>query len=77
MKILDELREESKVRYVSSANRAEIYMGLGEKDEAFTWLERAYQERNIDAIIRDWPVFDPLRDDTRFHDLLRRMNLEP
>jgi len=77
MKILEALREEAKVRYVPSRVMAEIHMGLGEKDEAFRWLETAYQERNIDAAIRVYPIFDPLRDDPRFQDLLRRMNLEP
>ena len=77
MKILETLREEAKVSYVPSRVMAEINMGLGEKDEAFRWLETAYQERNIDATIRVYPILDLLRDDPRFTDLLRRMNLEP
>ena len=51
-------------------------MGLGEKDKAFEWLEKAYEEHFIIAIKVN-PVFDPLRSDPRFADLLRRMNLQP
>jgi len=74
MKILEALREES---YVGLFEIAEIYACLGEKDQAFRWLERAYQERDIGPYVRADPLLDPLRDDPRFHDLLRRMNLEP
>ena len=52
-----------------------IHTGLGEHEEAFEWLERAYQERNgWMAFLQVEPRFDPLRDDPRFQDLLRRMN---
>jgi len=77
MKILEQLMEASKVRNVSSFGIALIYTCLGEKDQAFRWLERVYQERESANRINVYPVFDPLRDDPRFHDLLRRMNLEP
>ncbi len=50
---------------------------LGEKDQAFEWLERSYQERDLGAWLRVELQWDPLRDDPRFTDLLRRMNLEP
>ena len=51
---------------------------LGEKDQAFKWLEEAYEEHaggfyNI-VVGQEWY---PLRDDPRFQDLLLRMNLEP
>lgn len=55
---------------------AAIYVALGDKDKAFAELEKAY-------IARDWgiarlsvdPFVDPLRDDPRFKDLVRRMKL--
>ncbi len=52
-----------------------VYMDLGEKDEAFRWVEAAYEYRN------PWTpwfrFFEPLRDDPRLQDLVRRMNLPP
>lgn len=54
-----------------------IYVTLGEKDQAFRWLEVAYGPPNHPYLpwIRCYPEFKPLRDDPRFGDLLRRMNL--
>ncbi len=52
-----------------------MYVALGDTDEAFDLLGQAYDER---AYCMPWlqgePAFDPLRDDPRFQDLLRRMN---
>jgi serine/threonine protein kinase len=75
-KVLDQLNEISKEKYVPAYHRAIIYVGLEEKDKAFEWLEKGYEEHFIIAIKVD-PVFDPLRSDPRFADLLRRMNLQP
>jgi TolB-like protein len=53
---------------------ARNYTQIGEKDAAFTWLERGYRERDpIMILLRATPRFDPLRSDPRFNDLLRRM----
>ena len=50
------------------------YIFLGETDEAFAWLERAYRERDPRMLLLDsYPVFDPLRSDPRFDDLLSRI----
>ncbi len=63
---------------VSSRTVASYYARLGEKDQAFVWLEKAYEEREGAMISLNVLLgFDPLRDDPRFTDLLRRMNLEP
>ena len=63
-------------RYVSSFSRATICIGLGETDLAFKWLEQAYQERLwYLALLAVDPLFDRLRGDPRFTDLVRRMNL--
>ena len=75
-KVLDQLNELSKEKYVPAFRRAEIYAALGEKDKAFEWLQKAYEDHFIMAI-RVEPVYDPLRSDPRFADLLRRMNLQP
>ena len=55
---------------------AAIYAGLGLRDEAFAWLERAYLERDswLNYIGVD-PRLDPLADDRRFGDLLNRLKL--
>jgi eukaryotic-like serine/threonine-protein kinase len=77
-KLLDQLQEESKHKDVSPYNIATIYEGLGEKDQAFAWLEKAYAERdsNITNLKVD-PEFDSLHSDPRFTDLLRRIGLAP
>ena len=76
LKVLDQLSELSKQKYVRPAFMARIYVGLGDKDKAFEWLEKDYDERSLPFILVD-PIFDPLRSDPRFQDLLRRMNLQP
>ncbi len=72
------LKDLSKQEYVSAYDIAVIYLGLGEKDQAFAWLERAYEERCPTLeFLKVEPSLDPLRSDPRFADLLRRMNLQP
>jgi serine/threonine-protein kinase len=76
--ILDELEEMAERRYVQSINIAEVYGDLGEKDQAFAWSEKAYEARDWDILtLKMGPRFDSLRDDPRFHDLLRRIGLPP
>jgi TolB-like protein/serine/threonine protein kinase/Tfp pilus assembly protein PilF/class 3 adenylate cyclase/alpha-beta hydrolase superfamily lysophospholipase len=77
-KVLDELNESSKERYVSPYYVAKIYASLGEKEQAVAWLEKGYLERNPDFIeLKVEPVLDVLRTDARFRDLLRRVGLAP
>jgi eukaryotic-like serine/threonine-protein kinase len=75
-KVVNQLTEISKQKYVPAWYRAIIYAGLGEKDKAFEWLEKGFEERNLSQIKVN-PVYDPLRSDRRFANLLRRMNLSP
>jgi TolB-like protein/DNA-binding winged helix-turn-helix (wHTH) protein/Tfp pilus assembly protein PilF len=76
-KLLRELMELQKQRYVSPAAIGLLYISLGDKDRAFEWLEKAYQERsNSLAYLGVNPAVDPLRSDPRFQDLLRRIGLE-
>jgi TolB-like protein/DNA-binding winged helix-turn-helix (wHTH) protein len=64
--------------YVSSYDIAVVYAGLGEKDTAFQWLEKAYEERAGGLLVlKVDPRMVPLRSDPRFQDLLRRMNFPP
>src|ERR1043166_3111980 len=75
-KLLAELKEQSKRRYVAPYWIAMIHAGLDEKDEAFAWLEKAYQERSWFLVwIKMDPQVDSLRSDSRFTDLLRRIGL--
>jgi serine/threonine-protein kinase len=62
--------------YVSSYGVSLIYVALGDKDSAFQWLERAYQERDENFIhLKVDPRLDPIRSESRFQELLRRVNL--
>jgi DNA-binding winged helix-turn-helix (wHTH) protein/TolB-like protein/Tfp pilus assembly protein PilF len=77
-KILDELDQLSKQKYVSPFPIAVAYTGLGEKDRAFEALEQAYAEKSWGVgMLEVNPVFDPLRSDPRFAVLLGRVNLTP
>jgi TolB-like protein/DNA-binding winged helix-turn-helix (wHTH) protein/Tfp pilus assembly protein PilF len=78
-KVLDKLNELSRQKYVSPVFMAKIYAGLAEKDKAFEWLEKAYEDHSIVSVgyIKTNPMFDPLRSDPRYADLLRRTNLQP
>jgi serine/threonine-protein kinase len=55
---------------------ASVYLGLGDKDKVFEWLEKDFKVKRPSLVeIRQEPEFKSLRDDQRFHDLLKRMNL--
>jgi tetratricopeptide (TPR) repeat protein len=72
-KVLNELLQLQKQRYVTPMAFTYVYIGLGNKDQAFAWLEKAYQERsNHIAFFKVTPTVDPLRSDPRFADLLRQ-----
>lgn len=75
-KMIEELKEQSQREYVCPYNIAIIHVGLGEKDQAFEWLEKAYEDRGDDLIYLEVEAtFDPLRSDPRFTDLVRRIGL--
>ena len=65
-------------RYVSPYLIAYIHAGLGESDQAFAWLYKAYEERTAALIwLKANPRFQGLRSDPRFADLVRRIGLPP
>ncbi len=74
---LRELEEKYTKGESNGANLAWVYTGLGEKDQAFAWLEKDYQAHSghLAFYIKVFPVLDPLRSDARYTDLLRRMGL--
>jgi len=66
----------SQKEYVPADSIAHVYVGLGETDQAFAWLERAYGERSFGmAWLKVEPSWDSLRSDPRFTDLMRRVGL--
>lgn len=72
--VLKSARERSAQTYFPADEIALIYVGLGEKDQAFEWLDRAFAERSPWLIhLKVDPRFDPLRSDPRFADLVRRV----
>jgi serine/threonine protein kinase/TolB-like protein/Tfp pilus assembly protein PilF len=72
---LSTLEEQWRRGHIGAYNIATVYAGLGEKDQAFAWLERAYEDRTYwMAGLKVDPQLDTLRSDPRFRDLLRRMN---
>jgi hypothetical protein len=73
---LNTLKELSATCYVQSNLIALVFTALGQMDEAFRWLERAYEERDEDlCLLKIDPRFDSLREDPRFHSLLERVGL--
>ena len=74
--LLAKLKEISKLRYVHPDLVAAVYAGLGQKEDAFAWLEKAYQVHSRDLLeLKDDPHFASLRLDPRFADLVRRVRL--
>lgn len=75
--VLERLRAIEHHRFVLPTSFAWVHFGLGEIDDAFVWMERAV-DRNDGWIpaLNNYPFLDPIRTDSRFHALLRKMNLE-
>jgi hypothetical protein len=64
-------------QYIEPSAVAMIHAGLGDKDSAFTWLERAYAERDYHLrFLKVAPYWGPLRSDPRFARLLAKVHLE-
>jgi TolB-like protein/DNA-binding winged helix-turn-helix (wHTH) protein/Flp pilus assembly protein TadD len=74
VKLLADLKKRSNATYSNAPEIAIVYVSLGDKDQAMNWLEKGYEERfNPGVLLR--PGFDPLRSDSRFQDLVRRIGL--
>ncbi len=73
---LDGLAEISKHGYVSPFSVAEGYMRLGQREKALEWLEKAYEEHDSGLVsIGVEPMFDSIRSEPRFKEIVRRMKL--
>jgi TolB-like protein/DNA-binding winged helix-turn-helix (wHTH) protein/Tfp pilus assembly protein PilF len=76
-KQLAALREVAKREFVPAFYVALLYTGLGDMEQAFSWLEKAHEERSGYLMeIHVDPMFDPLRSDPRFPEFVRRLGLE-
>jgi TolB-like protein/tetratricopeptide (TPR) repeat protein len=77
LRVLHELNRRRESGYVPPAAFLNAYLGLGDKEQAFTWLERcAGEHSNMIQFLRSHPFFDPIRNDPRFAAFLRRANLQ-
>jgi serine/threonine protein kinase len=74
--VIDELILASKTKFVSQSTIAMGYGGLGDKNKAFQWVEKSLESHD-EAIfwIYRHPMFSPLRDDPRYKELLKKLNL--
>jgi len=78
LRIIEELTSASKHSFIPAFLYALVYAGLEDKDQAFGWLEKAYEERfNRLAYLKQDALWDPLRSDPRFIDMLRRLGISP
>jgi TolB-like protein/DNA-binding winged helix-turn-helix (wHTH) protein/Flp pilus assembly protein TadD len=76
LRVLTQLMEFSKTRYVSPYSFALVYIGLGDREKAFEWLQKAVTERSLSIVtMKVDPVYDDLRTDPRFASLLRQIGL--
>jgi DNA-binding winged helix-turn-helix (wHTH) protein/TolB-like protein/Tfp pilus assembly protein PilF len=71
-KILQEMEAASRSQYVAPFNRVIVHIALGEYDPALSLLEEALEDGEYGIRLKTEPLLDPLRDDPRFHSLLRR-----
>jgi TolB-like protein/Tfp pilus assembly protein PilF len=74
--MLVKLEQSSKTRYVPALYFAAVYTGLGDKDQTFSWLEKAFNEQDDRLVYLGVdPIADPLRSDPRFQQLMKRSGL--
>jgi serine/threonine-protein kinase len=77
LRLLEELKRRKQTGYVPAAAFVKAYLGLGDYDQAYFWLEEAYKEQsNILQFLKVHPIFDPVRNDPRFANLVRRVGLD-
>jgi TolB-like protein/Tfp pilus assembly protein PilF len=76
IRLLSELKRRKEAGYIPAAAFVNAYLGLGDNEQAFYWLEQAYKEEsNILQFLKSHPYFDQIRSDPRFADLVRRVGL--
>ena len=76
--LLAELLERSAREYISPKAFINLYTGLGDINRAYEWIEEAFRRRDSTVVFLDVvPIFDPLREDARFGEMLQRVGLPP
>ncbi len=76
-RILDSFHELESKMYIPPSCFASLYFAVGNNDEGFRWLDKAYEERdNLLALLKLFGVFDPVRSDPRYKTLITKMNLD-
>jgi TolB-like protein/Tfp pilus assembly protein PilF len=77
LRLLVELKRRRNTDYAPAGALVNAYLGLGDNEEAFAWLEQAYKEQsNMLQFVKVHPYFDPIREDPRLASLVRRVGLE-
>jgi tetratricopeptide (TPR) repeat protein len=77
LRLLDELKQKQRRGYVPAGAFVQAYVGLGDNDQAFVWLNRGYEERSaLMQWIKSEPTFDPIRSDPRYPAILHRVGLD-
>jgi adenylate cyclase len=74
--ILRALQDTTRYPRTLASNIAVVHVGLGNKEEAFRWIERSFEEHYAPLLLKVDPQFDSLRSDPRFDVLLKRLGLE-
>jgi adenylate cyclase len=73
---IEGVTQESKSRYVSPMKLAQLYARLGERDPAFQWLQKAYDDRSVQLVYLNVdPRYDGIRSDPRFRQLRDKIGL--
>ena len=74
--ILEQLETLSTTEYVPAVSRVRVYAGLGDWDNAFDWLQRAYEEHSVGLAVPGVdPRYEHVRSDPRLRRLLKRVGL--
>lgn len=72
---LARLQQWNRRKHISAASISPAYVGMGNKEQAFAWLNQAIAEHSVDLSLNVNPLYDPLRGDPRFRELMQRVGL--
>ena len=76
IRLINELKQRRRTGYVPAGAFVFPFLALGDREQTFVWLDRAFEEKsNLLQYLKVHPFFDPIRSDPRFIDLVRRVGL--